>query len=145
MTDYTTGYDSAIAEIERYRERIEKLKPHLDKCEEIRAMFPALNITVSCGYNVLTLQGALLMVHDLKDMKDILPVGRALTLAGYHTKGHSDYPELKRRTYNYGDIQLSAFLAYEGAACEFKQTGVKEEPVYELFCGEAAVEMEAMA
>lgn len=139
QTTEQTAYEKALDEIGKLRENVEKLKPHLEFLEKLKAAFPDLNLTVLCGYHSGTLQGALLFVNDLDDIRQVLPVGAALSAAGYTPKGHEDYPEIKRRTYSYepGPIKMAAFLKWDGSAkCEFKVVGHKQEPVYELVCKE---------
>jgi len=132
---YQTAYERGMTEIEFLTEKLEKWKPALDVIEELRLAFPDLQIHTSCGLQHGQVQGALIHLNDLIDMAQALPVAKWLTQRGFHTKGFEDYPELRRRTYDYGDIKLMCFLKYdEGAKCQWVKVGVKEEPVYKLMC-----------
>lgn len=137
------AYTKALKELERFRLRIEELKPHLDVIEKLREAFPGMDLATSVGYAPHTVQGALLYANDLDDIKQVLPIGAALSAAGYTPKGFDDYPEIKRRTYRYepGPISLMAFLKWDGTSkCEYRVKGYEQKPVYELVCGEQATE-----
>lgn len=49
-----------------------------------------------------------------------------------------DYPELGRRTYDFGRFKFCVFFnSYdEKTICKFVEVGKEEKPVYELMCGE---------
>lgn len=92
---------------------------------------------LSAGWHMGTLQGILIFC-DVNDMAEVTPLLQWLAKKGYPKKGKpEDYPEIKRRTWECGKINISAFLPYSGGSkCEFVKIGVKEEPIYELQCKE---------
>ena len=133
--EYKTAYQKATEELRFLEHKLESWKNELQVIEEVREAFPSLAITTSCGLQNGQIQGALIHLNDLKDMRDAVAVARHLTILGYHTKGFEDYPELRRRTYDYGVIKLMCFLSYEpGAKCQFVEVGKKETPIYKLVC-----------
>ena len=103
-----------------------------------------LKMRSSIGYTIHTLYGSLLMVNDLDDIRDVLPVLRSIRRRGYKIKKYEDYAELHRRTYYCeGDIVVSAFLKYEdGTICKFVEVRKEEKPVYELQCEGKTIEDE---
>jgi len=141
ITKEKTAYEKALDEIVELQAKLERWKPALDAIETIKGCFPLLAITTSCGLQTGQVQGALIHLNDLEQMSDARAVAKLLTVMGYHTNGFDDCPELRRRTYDYGDIKLMCFLSYkEGAKCRFVEVGKKEEPVYKLMCDEEEVQ-----
>ena len=136
-TKEKTAYEKAIDEIAGLTAKVERWKPALEAVEKVKAAFPDLSITASCGLQVGQIQGALIHLNDLERMSDAARVAKMLTALGYHTKGFDDFAELKRRTYDYGDIKLLCFLSYkEGTKCRYVEIGKEEKPIYKLMCDE---------
>jgi hypothetical protein len=137
-------YEKALDDLAEKRKKIDDLKPHLERLESLIPVFPDIALYVNYGIDVNSVQGALLYVNELDDMREVVPVLKAVRALGYKSKGFEDYPELKRRKFDCGDVQVLAFLKWEGGTkCEFKQTGTKQQPVYELVCDGEKVEIEA--
>ena len=129
-------YDRALAELEAKRKRIEALKPAADLAFELALRYDATSVSVSVDAGCL--QGVLLS-FSVTSLKDLVPVRRAVRAAGFRLKTTEDYAELGRRRYEYGDIQVMAFVPTaleekKDAKCRFVQAGVKEVPIYKLVC-----------
>jgi hypothetical protein len=137
---YKIAYEKATEELRDLAAKLEKWKKPLTDIETIKTMFPDLAIVTSCGLQVGQVQGALIHLNDLTDMRDATPVAKALTAMGYHTKGFEDFAEFRRRTYDYGDIKLMCFLTWaEGSKCRFVEVGKEEKPIFKLMCDGAEV------
>jgi hypothetical protein len=126
--------ERALDELDRQAVDLTKHEAHCEVVDAICEKFHHLNIRGSITLNPLSVQGACILLDDLEDFRQAVPVCAEVIRAGYHPEGFEDYPELRRRAYNYGGIKVLAFLKYEGSKCEFKQVGVEEKPVYELVC-----------
>lgn len=134
---YKTAYEKGCENVAFLQAKLEKWKPALKAIEEIKLAFPQLEITTSCGLETGQVQGALIHLNNLERMSDANAVAKKIVSLGYHTNGFDDCPELRRRTYDYGDIKLMCFLSYkEGAKCRFVEIGKEEKPVYKLMCDE---------
>ncbi len=144
-----------LAAIETERAKLLTQIPHAAVAEGIAAQFagkwPArnawsknVNVTVGRGFGQLT--GVLIQL-DALDSDCVAPVLRELRKRGYAVKGHSDYAEMGRRTYDLGEIQVSLFVPTgdenTGARCKFVVKGYEQKPVYELMCDDKAVEAES--
>lgn len=103
--------------------------------DALSAQFPNEQFRGSIGIGPHVLNGFLVMwdVHRLSDVAPVLAWLRTRVEKAFKV---ADYPELGRRTYDFGRIKLSAFFnTYdEKTVCKFVQVGVKEEPVYKLMC-----------
>lgn len=109
--------------------------------EKFKTQFPTIRASISLGPHAM--HGVLLFV-DVEDFASLLPIRRALRAAGLPAPTVSDYAEMRRRTWVYGPVLLSAFLPFgEGANCQYVQVGEKTEPVYELRCNGAPVDADA--
>lgn len=109
----------------------------------------------SVGYEFGSLQGVLLMADDVTDLRQVVPLLRELRREGWRVDKHDDNKDLNGRTYFMksadetprGPLVVRVFFPWDKAAaekatCKFVQTGVKEEPVYEVICsGETTPEL----
>ena len=50
----------------------------------------------------------------------------------------TDYPEMGRRTYDFGRLKFCVFFnTYNaGTVCKFVEVGKEEKPIYKLMCGD---------
>jgi hypothetical protein len=111
--------------------------------------------SVSISTSTHALRGVLLFIHTL-DLRDATEVLRLLRKRGYKMSGSPDeFAAINAITWvmtppheGTGDVlKFRAFLrttheAYEEPVCSFVQTGVKEEPVYEIRCGSEVINFE---
>lgn len=137
-TEYPACIQRELKGLDKDREKILALCDHANICEEVAAEFKSQvpSISTSIGFRFGSIQGALLHV-DVLDMRDVLPILRDFRKRGYKIDGHGDYPELKRRTYQLGDIAVLCFLRDDSKSrCQWVKVGEKSEPVYKLMCGD---------
>jgi hypothetical protein len=95
-------------------------------------------VRVTIGVGSHCLNGVLLM-WDAKRLSDVTP--RLAWLAQRLGKFKiEDFPEIGRRTYDFGRVKFSVFFnSYnDSAVCKFVEVGKKEEPIYKLMCEESA-------
>ncbi len=133
--------DKALEELEENRKKILAWTNDAKIGEEAVKMFEGVipELRVSIGWNSGSLNGVLIFA-DVDDLKDMIPLLKWLQTKGYKPKAKpDDYPEIGRRLYNYGSIQVGAFLR-EDSTCHFEKVGVKEVPVYKVRCGDKDVE-----
>jgi len=138
LTD-RSAYSRTIDELMHIRHTVDNMKLHLDIADEVVAEFRSTlpDIQAHCGWSTNSIQGALIHVNNLDDIRQVIPLLKRLRELGFKCRKVEDYPEIKRRSYDCGEIKVLAFLRWEeGATCRFEQVGVKEEPVYKLVCGD---------
>lgn len=96
--------------------------------------WPELKMTYSIASQIGQLKGVLIQCYP-KTAEDMEPVIEFVNDCGKKCKGTDEYHELQRKTWDYGNIKLSAFFdSREKGACKYVKVGTKEEPVYELKC-----------
>jgi len=128
--------DFILAEIQIVKTKVaylEGLVPAANVALGAKLVFPDLIQSISVGWMWGQVNG--ILVHcDLDHMMEISPLLRFLAQKGYRqkTKRPEDYAEIKRRTWDCGDVKVLGF--FKGEKCQYVQVGVKEEPIYELKC-----------
>lgn len=124
-----------VAEIEKDIETARGYSQEAEIFDDLSAAFQAEEFRGSIGIGPHVLNGFLIMwdVHRLSDVAPVLAWLRKRLDKSYKVE---DYPELGRRTYDFGRLKLSAFFSAfdEKTVCKFVQVGVKEQPVYKLMC-----------
>lgn len=102
----------------------------------LRLKWPDLKVTYSVASQIGQLKGVLIQAYP-KNTEDLEPVIEFLNDCGLKCKKVEDFQELQRKTWDYGNIKLSAFFnSKEKGACQYVKVGTKEEPVYELKCND---------
>lgn len=141
MSKQPESVKKALKEIRELEQRVLAMKDTAQCAEKIVAAHQDKfkRLRVSLGYQFSSLQGVLIMAHDVQNMRDVLPIIREMRRYGWKVKSHDDYPEARRRTYHMqngkANIMICALLSWEdGTTCKYVQVGVKEEPQYELQC-----------
>ncbi len=109
--------------------------------EKFRNIKGTDNWYVSIGYEFGTLNG--ISVHvTADDFRELTQVRRWLRQRGFPSPAEEEYPEIGRRSwrYNRGDGRNLFYLcahvkSNSNATCQYVKVGTKEEPIYELRCG----------
>jgi hypothetical protein len=151
-----TATEKALVEVEELRAKVVSMQSAAALAEEVCAAFPDLPLSVTLGYQTGTLQGVLIFAGGygegdcLGDIRLVFPILKELSRRGFKSSGKpEDYPEIGRRTWNLRKadeptpVRFCAFVAaphMAGEVCRFVQTGVKEQPVYELLCDDGEPE-----
>lgn len=139
MGFYPDVIETALNEMQILRMKVFDLIEAARVAEKIGDEFKETirNFRLSYGVDMIRLQGILVQI-DVNDMKEVIPILKYLAKNGYPKKGEpEDYPEIRRRTWDCGQIKVSAFLPWgEKSKCKYVKVGVVENPVYELQCEE---------
>jgi hypothetical protein len=164
--DYPDAINDAIDELEARIVIAKKLTPYVKIAEACAEKFKDLetvtNWRISVNLDKHSMIGVLCFV-DTTDMRDIKHIRRWLRIqGGMPAPKMKDYPEIKRRSWSYGDLRqdvirekegfysysgqpyftLGAFLPFgdvKGQTCQYVKVGVEESPVYELRCDNETV------
>lgn len=135
-----------VADLERLIAEARGYEPEAIIAEEFCRVFPPsepgymAQMRSSVGVGPGVLQGFLIM-WDVRRLSDVTP--RVAWLAQRLGKFKiDDYPEIGRRTYDFGRLKFSVFFnSYDDkTVCKFVEVGKKEEPIYQLMCGEESVQ-----
>ena len=126
-------------EVDRLDFHREKVLGWVDEAivaEEAEEKFDFIS-AVTVGSGVHSLNGVL--IHcNLKKPEDIAELLRWLGTKGYRQKGKpDDFAELKRRTWNLGNLQVMGFFI--GDVCKFVKVGEETKDIMELRCEPADV------
>lgn len=129
-------YHQALEELEKRKREVQS---SLDDCiiaQQAKDSFPKIVITCTMHPLEFDYNGPMLLCQ-LKNMEDVKQIIRFLAEKGYHqTKPPQDNPLLHMRRWFFGRMLIMGMFFGDGASCRYIQTGVKEEPVYELHCDE---------
>lgn len=145
MADYHPAVETQLQSIEETRQRV--LASNEDVCA-IAAAIDGLTVgprapEINVYFGVGTHNSIVLTCWDVDNLADLTPLFRRLRKAGWKASEPRDEPETRRRAYTLTLVgtdrtaRLQVFTSWsDGAQCRWVQKGVKEEPVYELVCGE---------
>ena len=135
-----------IADFEKLIAEARAYEPEAALAEEFCHAFPPTEpdyfntMRSSLGLGRGVLQGFLVM-WDARRLSDVTT--RVAWLAQRLGKFKiEDYPEMGRRTYDWGRFKFSVFFnSYDNkTVCKFVEVGKKEEPIYKLMCGDQEVD-----
>jgi len=141
--------ESAIArEVEKLEALIAEAhsyEPEIVVARELVAAFPPTDagylsqMRTQIGVGSGCLNGVLIM-WDVRQLQDATPRVAWLTqrLGKFKIE---DYPELGRRTYDFGRLKFSVFFNTwdDKTVCKFVEVGKEEKPIYKLMCGASEV------
>lgn len=137
-TQTPTLFEKAVAELENLQRKVQSLRRAAEVAEDVAIRFTGFSPDPVC---YVTIPCVIIRLYGVKDLKDVVPVLAHIIASGFRPETHYDDADNKRRCYTYrdpngADLTVFAHLATEGAACSFKQVGVKEQPIYELVCSD---------
>lgn len=138
-----TAIDRQVKHLEQLITQARSYEPEAAIAREFVAAFPPTEpgymgqMRTQIGVGAHVLNGVLIM-WDAQRLQDVTPRVKWLAqrLGKFKIK---DYPELARRTYDYGRLKLSVFFNRDKAVCKFVEVGKEEKPIYKLMCGEQEV------
>lgn len=138
------GRAAIDTEIERLREYIAQAETYATEAalfDEFDRAFPSdpddyhstMRPQIGIGAHVLN---GFLIAWDARRLEDVKPRLQWLAkrLGKYKIE---DFPEMGRRTYDFGRLKLMVFFnTYdEKTVCKFVEVGTETKPVYKLMCG----------
>ena len=125
-----------VDRIDSHREKILGWCDDAIVAEEAKEKFDFIS-SVTVGSGVHSLNGVLLHCN-LEKPEDIVELLRWLGAKGYSQQAKpDDYADLKRRTWNLGNIQVMGFFV--GEVCKFVKVGEETKDIMELRCEPADV------
>lgn len=137
--------DREVAALTKLIAEARSYEPEAEIAREFCAAFPPtepgylthMRTQIGVGTHVLN---GLLIMWDARRLQDVTP--RVAWLAKRLGKFKiDDYPEMGRRTYDFGRVKFSVFFntSDDKTVCKFVEVGKEERPVYKLMCGEQEV------
>lgn len=140
-----TAIDRQVADQEKLIAQARSFAPEIEVAKAFVAAFPPTEpgyiqqMRTSVGVGSGSLNGVLIM-WDARRLQDVTPrlSWLAQKLGKYLIE---DYPELGRRTYDFGRLKFCVFFnTYDAkTVCKFVEVGKEEKPIYKLMCGEQEV------
>lgn len=144
VTSAETAITREVAGLSTLIETAQSYAPEALIARDFTEAFPpdddwlnTMRSSIGVGPHVLN---GFLIAWDARRLSDVTP--RVAWLAKRIGKFEiQDYPELGRRTYDFGRLKFMVFFnAYDAkTVCKFVEVGKEEKPVYKLMCGEDAV------
>ena len=134
--------EELVAKIDKQRAEVLSWNPLVEIAEQVKSQFlPAFKgrydwqdgVEISLGIGSGCLNGVLVHLQGVKDIRDTIPVRAFLRKQGFPVPTVSDYEEIGRRSWTYktqnGPFVLSAFMWRDGDAitdgvnCRFVKIG----------------------
>lgn len=107
--------------------------------DETKDMRLGIDAQASCNFDILSIQGVCLHLHNLTRVAQVAPILGWFAKRGLKLTGKpEDYAEMQRRSWPLGKLTILGFFREgSGPGCRFVKVGEEMRSVYKLLCDEA--------